>query len=1361
MTLTANGVTSDILVNATVSSTSGAIGATAGRNVTLNAGSVTTSGNVTLTGTAGTVSQPGAGVISGALLTTSSVGGTTLGNANTVTSFNATNTTSGPITLVNSAGTLTVTGISQLGTAAGSNVSVTNTGNLTKSGAISTTAAANGTISLQSTTGVLTVGAAVTAGGSGTIGLTSTGGTNAVLVQGVVTSTSGQITVSAAGAITESGAGRFGTSGLLSTTSTTGQTLNGANTVGSFNATNTTSGDISLINTANPLTITGISQTDGGNVTVNNTGAITTSGGITTTANGNISLTSSGTQTLGAVVTAGGAGTVTLTANGGASDILVNAAVSSTSGAISMTAGQNVSLTAGVSTTTTVAISAVDINSNAGGTITTGTGLTLTNTGTASTLNGVISGAGSVTKLGTGTILLHVANNYTGVTNVNNGTLALDVDGALGTVAGNTIVNAGGTLDVRNTIYATLEALSLNGGTLQTSTGTSEWTGTVDLAASSTVDVAAAAELTISGVISGAGANNLAKIGGGVLFLTNTNTYSGVTNVNFGTLFVNGTNSGTGAVNVNNSAILGGTGTITGNVNVLDTSRLSPGVNGPGRLTIVASLTLGTNAFFDVQLNGLTAGTQYDQVVVNTGGVNLGGNHMLADGATLVPTLGFGAIPYDRFTLINKLSAGAVVGAYQDHAEGGIYDVSAKRLRVSYIEFHNMGSVPPTPIFYGDGNDVSLTVMTPPLVVTPSVNGDLTIDGTGWNDDIILSFTGTNQLTIIGNDVSNFTGPGTGNSQMAGPYTVTGNITVKLGNGKDKVLLRGVGANATYDSGNLSIDLGADDDAVTTIDTALAPIATAGLTLTGNLSIIGGLGIDNVTLGSDAATDTITALNVNIDTGTGDGLTQTISLDRFTANGNVTLANGGSAGQFVTMGSNASAAPNSIAGNLIINQLASASSFTVGVRNTSVGGFVVITNGSGSGAAAVTINTTTTQTIGGSTTIINGNNLANAVSLIGNVVGPNLLRLAGNVTVKNGNAGTSNTLTVTDIVNSGTTSSSFTNGSSPLNTIAFTGADAAIAYNTFQGQVTATNGASTGANIINATRLSSPKGINLVNGTATNTNDIAIGGAGAADLVSVSGNLVVTNGASADIDVDVNNLTTLGGVNFGNVTMSNAATGAGGTTVTFGASAASNLSGNLQITNQTSTGLRSTVLTRTTVSGRGSAYLYNVGAGDTSLTVGNNQLVTIAKGLKVEDGSGAAAVSLQDLTAGSFDYKDLGGGVDTLDLADSTAGKTLRVNGVTRIDTGAASDTVRIATTGTAIFNDNVFIALGAGNDLLFIGQNATSPAFSGASKYQFDGGAGFDTFNASPLSIAEYDGVPLKKKLKSKIVNFEDLLTN
>ncbi len=55
------------------------------------------------------MSEAGAGTISGATLTTSSVGGTALANANTVSTFNATNTGGGAVSLINTAAPLTIT----------------------------------------------------------------------------------------------------------------------------------------------------------------------------------------------------------------------------------------------------------------------------------------------------------------------------------------------------------------------------------------------------------------------------------------------------------------------------------------------------------------------------------------------------------------------------------------------------------------------------------------------------------------------------------------------------------------------------------------------------------------------------------------------------------------------------------------------------------------------------------------------------------------------------------------------------------------------------------------------------------------------------------------------------------------------------------------------------------------------------------------------------------------------------------------------------------------------------------------------------------------------------------------------------
>ena len=58
--------------------------------------------------------------------------------------------------------------------------------------------------------------------------------------------------------------------------------------------------------------------------------------------------------------------------------------------------------------------------------------------------------------------------------------------------------------------------------------------------------------------------NSLVKNGTGTLTLAATNTYTGATAVNDGRLNVNG--SITSATTVSNPGVLGGTGTITGNV---------------------------------------------------------------------------------------------------------------------------------------------------------------------------------------------------------------------------------------------------------------------------------------------------------------------------------------------------------------------------------------------------------------------------------------------------------------------------------------------------------------------------------------------------------------------------------------------------------------------------------------------------------------------------------------------------------------------------------------------------------------------------------------------------------------------------
>ncbi|MER9330971.1 autotransporter outer membrane beta-barrel domain-containing protein [Mesorhizobium sp. M0488] len=238
------------------------------------------------------------------------------------------------------------------------------------------------------------------------------------------------------------------------------------------------------------------------------------------------------------------------------------------------------------------------------------------------TLSGLIGGAGALTKTGNSALILTADETYTGGTTISAGTLQLGSGGTSGSLIGDVLDNAALVFNRSDSLtYAGV--ISGTGVVNQVGTGTTIFTGANTYAGGTTVsagtlqlgnggtsgsltgDVLDNATLafdrsdayTFAGLISGTGA--VEQIGSGVTILTANNSYDGDTNVREGTLIVDGDQSAaTGTTMVEAGGVLGGIGTVGGNVAVLDGGALNPGDIGatPQTLTINGDLTLGAAA---------------------------------------------------------------------------------------------------------------------------------------------------------------------------------------------------------------------------------------------------------------------------------------------------------------------------------------------------------------------------------------------------------------------------------------------------------------------------------------------------------------------------------------------------------------------------------------------------------------------------------------------------------------------------------------------------------------------------------------------------------------------------------------------
>ena len=472
-----------------------------------------------------------------------------------------------------------------------------------------------------------------TAGGNGSLTIAGniSGGSN-VLFLGTKVGASSNIAIS--GAISGAGASQDGT--------TTSLFKDGANTL-TLSGNNTYSGDTRVTNGA-------VTVASGGNLGDGSSDVfISSAGSLNVNTNTSVASVQEAGTSNGGVIAIGSGATLTvngankgslfqnsisgqggLTVNGSGNTTLSLYGTQSYSGATRVSGGK-------ISSGVALATSGVTVD---GGTFETSAADILGNSASVNLSNGTYSLGGSDTigslTMSGGTLSGNAtltASTYAlsgGTVSANLGAGSLTVGGSAalnGTSAATSVSVNSGTLSLGgNNRLATDASVTLAGGTTlglgansqQLAGLTGDGSVTTSASGSLNLNIASSSNNTYAGSISGGG--GLTKSGNGTLFLTGSNSLTGTTAVSSGTLRVNGSVGGDATVAT--GAILGGTGTITGAVNV--TGMLSPGAS-------IESLAVGATTFG----NGSTFEWEYNSQMVTADLLDINGSLTLNSSVTL------------------------------------------------------------------------------------------------------------------------------------------------------------------------------------------------------------------------------------------------------------------------------------------------------------------------------------------------------------------------------------------------------------------------------------------------------------------------------------------------------------------------------------------------------------------------------------------------------------------------------------------------------------------------------------------------------------------------------------------------------
>jgi fibronectin-binding autotransporter adhesin len=411
--------------------------------------------------------------------------------------------------------------------------------------------------------------------------------------------------------------------------------------------------------------------------------------------------------------------------------------------------------------------------------------------GATLTFNSMLSGGNSLVVNGPGTVVLNsgLANTYTGGTTITGGLLNINSDTALGTAPSVPATN------LTFTGNATLQA-GAAGIALSASRGIALTNSAV-----ATFDTNGYG-LSVGGAISGAG--SLAKIGGGILTLANTETYSGSTTINSGELLLDYTQTTAPVKNIVPSTsaltLAGGTLAVKGSLSLANTQQFSGTTFSAGANSVASSGGTSTVALGAI---ARSVGATVDFALPTTGSITtttsnaapnatiLGG--YATTGGTTWAVTGSGGGPF----AVSGLAAGSynsVFGANTnvDPSNTGSFTLNSGTTTINSLRFSYAGTAT---VNIGSGNALAIT--TGGLLETAGVGANaVTITGGSLmgatNSDLVVIQNNPSSSLLISSTIANNisataltkSGPGTlylttaSNSYSGGTFINAGILAV-------------------------------------------------------------------------------------------------------------------------------------------------------------------------------------------------------------------------------------------------------------------------------------------------------------------------------------------------------------------------------------------------------------------------------------------------------------------------------------------------------------------------------------------------------------------------------------------------------